>query len=144
MILTSEFYSNFPDFFQKHRDKSRKSGKVEIISTFLGSSTLPDLSRMISTDPGKSDLLSRQSRTFLVPDLEKKSGSGSRPIPIPILSRDRDWPSRLIPPMVAGRSGHLSLDKTGGLRSTKEAFLLPTQQPWIQIWAPLRFFLFTA
>ena len=29
----------------------------------------------------------------------------------------------------------------GGLRSTEEAFLLPTQQPWVQIPAPLRYFL---
>ena len=32
----------------------------------------------------------------------------------------------------------------GGLRSTEEAFLLPTLQPWVWIHAPLIVFLFTA
>ena len=31
-----------------------------------------------------------------------------------------------------------------GLRSTEEAFLLPTQQPWVEILALQRFFLFSA
>ena len=62
---------------QKFPNVNIRSGKVEIILTFPKSLIFPNLSRLISISPGKSDRPFQLLRTFGLPDLDGLDRSGS-------------------------------------------------------------------